>query len=81
LAPQNILTNGMKFVDNTVLLAIKQALDGSFKGAVNLLGVKENVLGYSKSLLPDDVIKKLEEAKAKIVAGEVQVPDKIEDVK
>lgn len=81
VAPQNILTNGMKYVDNTVLLAIKQVVDGTFKGAVNVLGVKEDVLGYSKNLLPDDVIKKLEEVKAKIIAGEIAIPDKIEDVK
>ncbi len=81
LAPDNILTNGMKFVDNTVLLAIDQVLKGKFKGGINVLGVKEDVLGYSKNLLPVDVINKLEEIKAKIIKGELQIPDKIEDVK
>jgi basic membrane protein A len=81
LAPENVLTNGMKFVDQTVLLAIKGVLDGTFKGTINVLGVEENVLGYSENLLPSDVIEKLEDVKAKIVAGEIDIPENIEDVK
>jgi len=81
LAPENVLTNGMKFVDETVLLAIKQVFDGTFEGKVHVLGVKENVLGYTKSILPGDVIKALEDVKAKIAAGKMEIPEKIEDVK
>ncbi len=81
LAPENVLTNGMKLVDQTVLLAIKQVLDATFEGKIHVLGVGENVLGYSKSLLPEDAIKTLEDVKAKIVAGEIEIPGNIEDVK
>lgn len=81
LAPENVLTNGMKLVDQTLLLAIKQVLDGTFEGKINVLGVAENVIGYSKSLLPEDVIKALEDVKTKIVAGEIEIPEKIEDIK
>lgn len=79
LAPENVLTNGMKFVDQTVLLAIKQVMDGSFEGKVNVLGVQEGVLGYSESLLPDDVIAKLEEVKAAMAAGDIDIPDSLDE--
>ncbi|WP_164730826.1 BMP family lipoprotein [Anoxybacter fermentans] len=80
LAPNNVLTNGMKFVNNTVLIAIKQVLDNEFQPGIHLLGVKENALGYTKNLLPDDIIKKLEEVKIKMINGEIEIPDKIEDI-
>ena len=70
----------MKFVDQTVLLAIKQVLDGTFEGKINVLGVKENVLGYSQNLLPADVIDALEAVKMKITAGEIDIPETIEEV-
>lgn len=80
VAPEHVLTNGMKFVDQTVLLAIGQVLDGTFEGKINVLGVAEDVLGYSTSLLPDDVIKALEDAKVKMAAGEIEIPETIEEV-
>jgi basic membrane protein A len=81
VAPEHVLTNGMKFVDQTVLLAIGQVLDGTFEGKINVLGVAEDVLGYSDSLLPDDVIKALEDVKVKMAAGEIEIPETIEEVK
>ena len=81
LAPENVLTNGMKFVDQTVLLAIKSVLDGTFEGKIYVLGVAEDVLGYSENLLPADAIEKLEEVKAKMIAGEIDIPETIEEVK
>lgn len=80
LAPDNVLTNGMKFVDQTVLLAIKQVLDGTFEGNIHVLGVAEDVLGYSKNLLPEDVTNALEEAKAKMISGEIEIPETIEAI-
>jgi basic membrane protein A len=78
LAPEHVLTNGMKFVDQTVLLAIKQVLDGTFEGKINVLGVQEGVLGYSSNLLPEDVMQALEDVKAKMAAGEIDIPDSLE---
>src|SRR5690606_39437322 len=54
LAPGHILTNGMKLVNNTVFLAVESVVNGTFHPGVHVLGVKENVLGYSPSLVPDD---------------------------
>ncbi len=79
LAPEHVLTNGMKFVDQTVLLAIKEVLDGTLEGKINVLGVQEGVLGYSPSLLPEDVVTKLEDVKAKMAAGEIEIPESLEE--
>lgn len=79
LAPKNVLTNGMKFVDNTVEIAIGQVVNNRFTGGGHLLGVKENGLGYSLNLLPRDVIVKLEKIKGKIISGEIEIPYTIQE--
>lgn len=81
LAPKNILTNGMKYVNNTVEIAIGKVVDGTFSGGIHLLGVKENGLGYSKNLIPKDIIEKLEAIKTKLISGEIKVPSTIEEAK
>ncbi|MFH1350195.1 MAG: BMP family ABC transporter substrate-binding protein [Pseudomonadota bacterium] len=79
LAPKHVLTNGMKFVNNTVEIAIGKVVAGSFTGGSHLLGVKENALGYSESLLPKDLIAALEKIKGKIIAGEIKIPKTVEE--
>ena len=80
-APGYILTSMIKRVDNAVFETIKSELDGTFKGGVRELGLKQNGVGYvydehNKDLIPDEVIEKVEEFKAKIIAGEIVVPKK-----
>lgn len=79
LAPKNVLTNGMKFVNNTVEIAIEKVVNNVFEGGIHLLGVKENALGYSLNLLPKDVLEKLEQVKRKLIAGNIEIPRSIED--
>ena len=69
LAPKNILTNGMKFVNNTVEIAIGQVVDETFAAGGHLLGVKENALGYSQNLLPKDVLTELKKVRKKIAVS------------
>ena len=80
LAPKNVLTNGMKFVNNTVEIAIEKVVNNRFEGGIHLLGVKENALGYSKNLLPEDVLEELEQVKRKLIAGKIEIPSTIENV-
>ena len=80
LAPRNILTNGMKLVDRTVYIAINDVLRGKFKPGVNMLGLKEGALGYSKSLVPADVMSQVDKLAAKVVSGDINVPDEIDKV-
>ena len=78
LAPENVLTNGMKRVDNSIMIAIKNVIDDNFEGKIYSLGLKEDALGYSKNLLPEDVCKKLQEVKALVINGEIEIPATLE---
>jgi len=77
LAPKNVLTNGMKFVNNTVEIAVGKVIDNTFTAGIHKLGVKENALGYSESLLPREILDKLEIIKSKMIAGEIAIPNKL----
>ncbi len=81
LAPAHVLTNGMKYVSTTVVIAVERVLNKSFSAQSFLLGVKEDALGYTRSILPEDLIAKLEEVKKKIITGEVQIPSTIDAAK
>ena len=81
VAPEHVLTNGMKYVDNTVYLAIKQVINDKFEPGIHSLGVEEKGLGYTESLLTDDVIQRLEAVKENIISGQVEIPSKVEEAK
>ncbi len=81
LAPNHILTNGLKLVDETVLIAIGQVLAGEFAGGVQVLGIADDALGYSESLLAPEVIERLEEVKAEITAGNIEIPETIDEAR
>lgn len=80
LAPGSVLTNGMKYVNQTVLTAIRAVMEGRFRGGVHVLGIAEGALGYSKSLVPDDVAARVDPLIARVVRGELVPPERIEDV-
>jgi len=61
-----------------VVIAVEQVLQKSFSAKSHLLGVREDALGYTRSILPEDLIVKLEEIRKKIIAGEIQIPSTIE---
>jgi basic membrane protein A len=78
--PGFVLTSMVKRVDNAVYDAIVEVLGGSFKGGFYAFGLDKDGVAYAmdennKKLIPDDVLKKVEEAKTKIVAGEIKVTD------
>lgn len=78
-APGHILTSMIKRVDNSVYNTIKDTIAGQFKGGVHVFGLEEDGVGYvydenNKDLIPDEIIKKVEELKAQIIAGEIEAP-------
>lgn len=80
LAPNNVLTSGLKQVNNTVLFAIESILDGTFTGGVHTLGVAEVALGYTPSLVPADIQAAVNELADRVAAGELTPPDTIDAV-
>ena len=82
------LTSMLKQVDVSIYLAIKAAVEGTFKGGIEVFGLDRTVtIGdvtysgvgyamdkYNKDLVSAEMIAKVEEAKAKIISGEIVVP-------
>jgi basic membrane protein A len=70
----------VKRVDNAVFDVVKEVRDGNFEGGFHVFGLdKEGVAyamdQYNEKLIPPDLIRKVEDAKAKIISGEIKVTD------
>jgi basic membrane protein A len=78
--PGFVLTSMVKRVDNAVYQVVKEVLEGNFQGGIHSFGLDKDGVGYAmdqnnESLIPEDVIEKVELVKKKIVAGEIKVTD------
>ncbi|MGZ6525354.1 MAG: BMP family lipoprotein, partial [Tumebacillaceae bacterium] len=78
LAPNNTLSSMVKRVDNAVYSVAEDLNNGKFNGGKQVVyGLKEDGVGYAPSTsknVPADVIKLMDDYKAKIVAGDIKVP-------
>ena len=84
LHPGSVLTSMLKRVDNAVYMAFKDAHDGKFTAGVQVLGLAQDGVGWAlddnnAKLITDDMKAKVEDAKAKIVSGEITVHDYMSD--
>ena len=75
-----VLTSMVKRVDNSVYDVVKEVLNKNFQGGFHVFGLDKDGVAYAMDdnnagLIPDDVLKKVEEARSKIVAGEIKVTD------
>ena len=71
-----ILTSALKGVDTAVFNFIEQDSKGEFKAGFTRFGLKEDGVGYATSNSKIDPYKaKIEEFKAKIIAGTIKVPE------
>ncbi len=80
LHPGSVLTSMLKRVDVAVYNAFKGAMDDSWQAGAQSLGLAEEGVGYAvdehnDALIDDAITTELEGAKAKIVAGELEVTD------
>jgi basic membrane protein A len=80
--PGTILTSMMKRVDVVVYNTIKDVVEGRFTGGIHLFGLENDGVGYAldeynRSLVSPEVIQKVEEAKKKIISGEIKVTDRM----
>jgi basic membrane protein A len=79
-APGFVLTSMVKRVDVAIFNTIKDVKDGKFTGGQShVFGLKDGGVDYeyddkNKSLIPDAVHKKVEDLRAQIVSGAIQVP-------
>ncbi len=78
--PGYVLTSMVKRVDNAVYDVVKEVLNGKFSGGFHAFGLDKDGVAYAmddnnQKLIPDDVLLRVEEAKKKIIAGEIKVTD------
>ena len=80
LHPGSVLTSMLKRVDVAVYNAFKDAKEGTLKTGTQNLGLAEEGVGYAlddnnRALITPEMEAKLEDAKAKIIGGELEVTD------
>ncbi|TPI47113.1 BMP family ABC transporter substrate-binding protein [Mesorhizobium sp. B2-9-1] len=80
LQPGKVLTSMMKRVDVAVYNTFMDGKNGTFKGGLENLGLKEGGVDYAmddnnKALVTDEMKAAVEKAKADIILGKVQVHD------
>jgi basic membrane protein A len=80
LHPGKVLTSMLKRVDVAVYNVMKQGKEGTFKGGVVTLGLKEDGVGYAmddnnKPLVTAEMQAAAEKAKADIISGAIKVHD------
>lgn len=76
LAPETVITSAMKRVDNAVYDTTESLINGTLEGGVKSydLSIGGVDIAPTQDLLTDDVIKAVEDVKAKIISGEIVVP-------
>lgn len=84
MAPGKVLTSMIKHVDYAVWLSIASVVENTFTPGHVILGVKEGGVGisplkYTRQLISDNILKNIEDLKAKIIAGEIVVPSTREE--
>lgn len=77
LAPETILTSAMKRVDNASYEAAKAVCEGTLQSGVITYDLAAGGVDIAPTTtnLSDDVIKAVEDVKAKIISGEIVVPE------
>jgi basic membrane protein A len=80
-APCCVLTSMVKGVDVAVYETIRAVAQGSFHGGVHELGLAEGGVGYvyddhNRKWIPDAIHDRVEALRARIIAGDIEVPSK-----
>jgi basic membrane protein A and related proteins len=78
--PGFVLTSMVKRVDNAVYDVVKLVVEKNFQGGFHVFGLESDGVGYAmdqynQDLVSQDAINEAEEAKKKIIAGQIRVTD------
>ncbi|MBV9926459.1 MAG: BMP family ABC transporter substrate-binding protein [Acidobacteria bacterium] len=78
--PGFVLTSMVKRVDNAVYQIVSDVVEKKFKGGFHVYGLEADGVAYSmdkcnQQLIGPDVLQQAEQAKQKIIAGQVKVTD------
>jgi basic membrane protein A len=78
--PGFVLTSMVKRVDNAVYDVVGEVLGGKFAGGFHVFGLDKDGVAYAmdvnnKNLISPEILQRVEEARSKIVGGEIKVTD------
>ncbi|TMQ04894.1 MAG: BMP family ABC transporter substrate-binding protein [Deltaproteobacteria bacterium] len=78
-APCCVVTSMVKRVDVAVVDIVKDVIAGKFRGGIHELGLAEHGVGFvaderNRSMLPIDVVEKVNALAEQIIAGKIRVP-------
>jgi basic membrane protein A len=76
LAPDTVLTSLLSSGDQLLVKDVELLTKGSWTGEVRLYGIDSGVVDIADfhGLVPDDVAAQVDEARQKIIAGELEIP-------
>jgi len=79
MAKGNVLTSVVKRVDTALSIIIDKTINDNFEGKIYEFGISDNCIGltefkYTKDIIPEEVIERIEQAKTDIKAGEIKIP-------
>ncbi|HVL39705.1 MAG TPA: BMP family ABC transporter substrate-binding protein, partial [Fimbriimonadaceae bacterium] len=82
IAQGRVLTSMVKRVDEAVFQTIKDLKEGNFSAETKTYDLAANGVGlsemrFTKEQVGEENLRKLEEVRAKIISGEIQVPDRM----
>lgn len=84
VAPNNIVASMMKRVDSSAYHAIESTMNGSFQAGIKVMGLADQGVDLdfagSNIVVPDSIIAQLNDLKAKVVSGELVVPESMDQV-
>jgi basic membrane protein A and related proteins len=80
--PGFVLTSMIKRVDNAVYSIVEDVANGRFQAGFHVYGLDKDGVGYAmdqynQNLVTPEMIQQVEEAKKKIIAGEIKVIDRM----
>lgn len=84
IRPGHVLTSMLKRVDLAVAGSMKAARNGTWEPGLTVLGLKESGVDYAvdehnRALITEEMTARLEEARKKIISGEIIVTDAMAD--
>lgn len=74
IAPATILANGIQFVPSTMMRMFETFKEGKFEGKIYSMGLAEDAIRLSplrESLIPDDIQKRVDQARQDLISGKV----------
>ncbi|HBB88849.1 MAG TPA: BMP family ABC transporter substrate-binding protein [Blastocatellia bacterium] len=80
--PGFVLTSMVKRVDNAVYSIVEDLVKGQFKAGFHVYGLDKDGVGYAmdqnnQNLVTPEMIQQIEEAKKKIIGGQIKVTDRM----